>query len=146
MDKTVSNSGPSALEATINKSCEEDLPQSVLQNIFHDNFKANQKEMIDSLLTNKDTLSVIPTGGGKSLCYWIPGVINAGVTVVITPLIALMNDQVEKLKSYGIPVCHVTSTMQPEERDSVFHELTNRIPKYKFFYVTPEFALSAQAV
>ena len=57
-----------------------------------------------------------------------------------------MNDQVEKLKSYGIPVCHVTSTMQPEERNSVFHELTNRIPKYKFFYVTPEFALSAQAV
>ena len=57
-----------------------------------------------------------------------------------------MHDQVEKLKSYGIPVCHVTSTMQPEERDSVFHELTNRIHKYKFFYVTPEFALSAQAV
>ena len=147
MDKTVSNSGPSALEATINKSCEEDLPQSVLQNIFHhDNFKTNQKEIIDSLLTNKDTLSVIPTGGGKSLCYWIPGVINAGVTVVITPLIALMNDQVEKLKSYDIPVCHVTSTMQPEERDSVFHDMTNRIPKYKFFYVTPEFSLSAQAV
>ena len=98
------------------------------------------------MLTNKDTLSVIPTGGGKSLCYWIPGIINAGVTVVITPLIALMNDQVGKLKSYGIPVCHVTSTMLPEERESVFHELTNLIPKYKFFYVTPDFVLSAQAL
>ena len=85
MDKTASNSEPSALEATINKSCEEDLPQSVLQNIFHhNNFKTNQKEIINSLITNKDTLSVIPTGGGKFLCYWIPGVINAGVTVVIT--------------------------------------------------------------
>ncbi len=61
------------------------------------------------MLTNKDTLSVIPTGGGKSLCYWIPGIINAGVTVVINPLIALMNDQVGKFKKlwYSCVSCYI---------------------------------------
>ena len=111
MDEPASNSRQSALEAAINtpQPC-EDLPQSVLQNIFHhDNFKTNQREIIDSMLTNKDTLSVIPTGGGKSLCYWIPGIINAGVTVVINPLIALMNDQVGKFKKlwYSCVSCYI---------------------------------------
>ena len=124
----------------------EDPPLDVLRKVFrHNEFKDNQRGVINSLLQNKDTLAIIPTGGGKTICYWIPGIVNDGVTVVITPLIALLNDQVAKLRNYGIPVCYVTSNLQPQERDSIFHELTKQNPKYKFFYITPEFALSQQA-
>ena len=79
------------------------------------------------------------------MCYWIPGIVTKGVTVVITPLLALLNGQVSKLRNYGIPVCYVTSSLQTQERDSIFHQLTKPDPKYKFFYITPEFALTPQA-
>ena len=122
----------------------EDPALAVLQKVFkHEQFRENQRDVVNSLLHNNDSLSIIPTGGGKTICYWLPGIMNTGVTVVVTPLIALLNDQVSKLRSYGIPVCYVTSTLQPEERDSVFHELTKRDSRYNFFYVTPEFAQQA---
>ena len=63
-------------------------------------------------------------GGGKSLCYWVPGLTVHGVSVVITPLVALLNDQVSKLKYFGINVCYVTSSMASNVREVVFHELT----------------------
>ena len=62
-------------------------------------------------------------GGGKSTCFWIPGIVNDGVTVVITPSIALLNDKVAKLRNYGIPVCYVTLNLQPQERDSIFSRI-----------------------
>jgi RecQ family ATP-dependent DNA helicase len=138
---STTNTSTSGMAST----CKDPL-LNVLQNVFHhDNFKTNQREITECLLLNKDTLAVIPTGGGKSMCYWIPGIVSTCVTVIVTPLIALLNDQVRTLKSHDIPVCYVTSTMLPEERDYVFHELTKTSPKYKFLYVTPEFALSTQA-
>ena len=124
----------------------EDPVLCVLQKVFkHQTFRDNQKDVIESLLQDKDVLAVIPTGGGKSLCYWIPGIISKGVTVVVTPLIALLNDQVSKLKNHNIPVCCVTSSMNPKEREHIFHELTKLDTKYKFLYGTPEFVLSQQA-
>ena len=111
-----------------------DIHLDILRNIFHhENFRAIQKRVIDVIATNKDSLAVIPTGGGKSICYWIPGLSSTGITVVITPLMALINDQVSKLRSYGINVCCVNSSMTPEERDIIFHELTNKESPYKFF-------------
>lgn len=124
----------------------EDPFLSVLQNVFgHENFQNNQRGIIEASMQNKDLLTVMPTGSGKSLCYWIPGILSKGVTVVITPLIALLNDQVTKLINLNIPVCFVTSSMHPNERELVFHELTKVDTKYKFFYATPEFVLSHQA-
>ena len=105
----------------------------------------NQKDVIETLLQDKDVLAVIPTGGGKSLCYWIPGIISKGVTVVVPLLIALLNDQVSKLKNHNIPVCCITSSMSPKEREHVFHKLSKVDTKYKFLYGTPEFVLSQQA-
>ena len=117
-----------------------------LRNVFnHVNFRGNQKEVVECLTQNKDTLTVIPTGGGKSICYWISGLVTAGVTVIITPLVALLNDQVAKLRDYGINVCYVNSSMLPEEKDTVFHELSQSHPQFKFFYLTPEYALSTEA-
>ena len=125
----------------------EDPSLNVLQKVFgHNQFKDNQRDVINSLLQNKDTVTIIPTGGGKSICYWVVGIVSEGVTVVITPLIALLNDQVSKLRKCRIPVCYVNSTLQSHERDGIFHELTKQNPKYKFFYITPEFAISQQAM
>ncbi len=67
---------------------------------------------------------VIATKQGKSICYWIPGLSSTGITVVITPLMALINDQVSILRSFGINVCCVSSSTTPEEQDIKFHELT----------------------
>ena len=75
----------------------------ILQNVFHhQHFQDIQREAIECIVADKDALIVIPTGRGKSLCYWIPGLSTPGVTVVITPLMALQSDQVNKLKNYGI--------------------------------------------
>lgn len=119
----------------------------LLQNVFHlESFRGIQRKVISEIADNKDILEVIPTGGGKSVCYWIPGLVTNGVTVVITPLMAVMNDQCSKLRSYGINVCCINPTMTQEERDIIFHEVTNKETSYKFFYLTPEFALSEPAM
>jgi superfamily II DNA helicase RecQ len=75
----------------------------------HEDFKNNQRGIIETSLQNKDLLTVMPTGSGKSLCYWIPGNLSKGVTVVITPLIALLNDQVTKLinPKHTRLLCHI---------------------------------------
>jgi bloom syndrome protein len=131
---------------TIESELSDDPALNVLQKVFHyHNFRSNQKDIIDTILKDKDVLAIMATGGGKSLCYWIPGIISKGATVVVTPLIALLNDQVSKLKSLNIPVCYVNSTMNQKEREGIFHNLTKPGTSYKFFYATPEFALSQQA-
>ena len=100
--------------------------------------------MVECITDSNDTLAIIPTGRGKSVCYWIAGLATMGITVVITPLIALLNDQVSKLQNFGIKVTYVSSTMSTEERDAVFNDLTKET-RVKFLYLTPEFALSPQA-
>ena len=92
----------------------------ILQNVFyHEKFKEMQRQVINQLTSNKDTLTIMPTGGGKSICYWVPGLASMGVTVVITPLVALLNDQVAKLKNYGINVCYVNSSICYHKSETV---------------------------
>ena len=118
----------------------------ILHNVFNlEKFRGKQRQVIENIMDNKDILAVIPTGGGKSLCYWVPGIATSGVTVVITPLVALLSDQVGKLRQYGINVSYIISSLLPEGRDTVFHELTKSTSNVKFFYLTPEYALSPQA-
>lgn len=117
----------------------------ILQNVFHhESFRGLQRKVVDQIMNNSDTVTIMPTGAGKSICYWIPGLATTGVTVVITPLVALLNDQVAKLRNYGVSVCYVNSSMSSEERDMILHELTKEAPCFKFFYLTPESALSPQ--
>ncbi|XP_028418503.1 uncharacterized protein LOC114543889 [Dendronephthya gigantea] len=119
----------------------------ILQNVFgHENFRGIQRDVVKVISGNKDALVVIPTGGGKSICYWVPGLAVNGVSVIITPLMALMNDRISKLKRIGISVCYVNSSMAPYLREVVFHELTCKSTHYKFFYLTPEYALSPPAI
>ncbi|MDX9781952.1 MAG: RecQ family ATP-dependent DNA helicase [Bacteroidales bacterium] len=99
-------------------------------------FRTNQKEIIDSALSGKDTIALLPTGGGKSLTFQIPALMKEGIAIVVTPLIALIKDQAESLRSRGIPVIAIHSGMNSGEIDAL---LDNAIlGEYKFLYLSPE--------
>ena len=110
---------------------------SVLQKFWnYPDFRPDQKKVVESILANKDTLALLPTGGGKSICYQAPGLVLNGTVLVISPLIALMNDQVANLKSRNISAIAITSSMNYRE---VQIALENAVyGKYKFLYVSPE--------
>ncbi|MBV6647278.1 MAG: RecQ family ATP-dependent DNA helicase [Cyclobacteriaceae bacterium] len=102
----------------------------------HTAFRPQQEEIIDALLGGKDTLALLPTGGGKSICFQIPGLILDGITLVISPLIALMKDQVDQLNQRGIQAVALYSGMSRREIDI---QLDNCVyGKIKFLYISPE--------
>ncbi|MGZ3944043.1 MAG: RecQ family ATP-dependent DNA helicase [Mucilaginibacter sp.] len=106
----------------------------------HDNFRPMQEEIIRSVLTGHDTLALLPTGGGKSVCFQIPALAKEGICIVISPLIALMKDQVETLKAKGINAVSIVSGMGKREIDIA---LDNCIyGPVKFLYLSPERLLS----
>ena len=78
----------------------------------YDDFRYNQEEIIDSLLNGIDTIAILATGGGKSLCFQIPALITEGLTIVVTPLISLMQNQVEELKERKISAEYITGEMR----------------------------------
>jgi ATP-dependent DNA helicase RecQ len=91
-------------------------PAVILKETFgYEEFRPLQQEVIENVLARRDTLAVMPTGGGKSLCYQIPSLLFEGLTVVVSPLIALMKDQVEQLRAYGVPSLFLNSSLSPLE-------------------------------
>ncbi|MDX1471697.1 MAG: ATP-dependent DNA helicase RecQ, partial [Flavobacteriaceae bacterium] len=99
-------------------------------------FKPLQEEIIDAVLDNQDVLALLPTGGGKSLCYQLPALMKDGICVVVSPLIALMKDQVSALKQKGIKAVSITSGISYKDLDTI---LDNCIyGYYKFLYLSPE--------
>ncbi|MFN1835887.1 ATP-dependent DNA helicase RecQ [Balneola sp. MJW-20] len=111
--------------------------QAKLKEVWgYDSFRAGQDEVVRSVLEGKDTLVLFPTGGGKSICYQVPALVFDGLTVVISPLIALMQDQVKQLKDKGIPATFINSTLSYRE---VEQRLVNaRNGMYKLLYCAPE--------
>lgn len=102
----------------------------------YDSFRPMQEEIISSALSQDDVLAILPTGGGKSVCFQVPSLMREGITIVVSPLIALMKDQVENLKKRGIPALSIYSGMTYREIDIT---LDNAIyGDYKFLYVSPE--------
>lgn len=114
-----------------------DSPLDILKKYWSfESFRPLQEDIINSVLENRDTLALLPTGGGKSLCFQIPALIKDGICIVISPLIALMKDQVENLRSRGIKALSVHSGMTANEVDAA---LDNAIfGNYKFLYLSPE--------
>ncbi len=110
---------------------------SVLKARFgYDGFWRPQEEIIEDVLANRDVLAVMPTGGGKSLCYQLPAVVLNGATLVISPLIALMKDQVDALNANGIPSRFINSSLSPRESWQVQDEVKSGA--VKLLYVAPE--------
>lgn len=111
--------------------------QQILENTFgYPEFRGNQKEIIDTVLQGRDVLVLMPTGGGKSLCYQIPALLLPGVTVVVSPLIALMKDQVDMLQDLGVEAAYLNSSLSAEESSSVLKRLFQG--KIKLLYISPE--------
>jgi ATP-dependent DNA helicase RecQ len=109
----------------------------LLNSVFgHERFRNFQEEVVDAICAKEDVLTILPTGGGKSLCYQLPNLILGELTVVISPLIALMQDQVLALKELGINALMINSSQSEEENQNVLSQLKNN--KCQFLYVAPE--------
>lgn len=112
-------------------------PKDILQKYYgYKNFRDNQDIIIDKIISGKDTLCVMPTGAGKSICYQIPAILFEGLTLVISPLISLMKDQVDMLKENGISAAYINSSLTDEEYFNVLNGIKSN--KYKLIYLAPE--------
>jgi ATP-dependent DNA helicase RecQ len=109
---------------------------SLKENFGFEKFRPNQEEIIQSLLDGKDTLAIMPTGGGKSICFQLPALLFSGITIVISPLIALMKDQVDSLKANGIAACYINSSQTNVEQQTHIQSLIDG--STKIVYVAPE--------
>src|SRR6056297_55213 len=118
---------------------------TLLQDVFgFDAFRPGQEEIVQTVAQGANTLAIMPTGGGKSLCYQLPALLRDGVTVVISPLIALMRDQVRALRAAGVEAGALTSGNTEEETQAVWEALdTGRL---KLLYIAPERLASGAAL
>ena len=112
------------------------LPQAISQYWGYHSFRPLQKEAMDAVLAGRDSIVVLPTGGGKSLCFQAPAVIHSGVALVVSPLISLMKDQVDTLVGNGVPAALFNSSLTASEKSDVIAGL--RQGRYKLLYVSPE--------
>ncbi|MFH1194962.1 MAG: DNA helicase RecQ [bacterium] len=111
--------------------------KTILKNTFgYDSFRPLQQEVIHNIINKKDTLVIMPTGGGKSICYQIPALIFEGLTIVISPLISLMKDQVEQLRQLGIKTALLNSSLPPDVYKDNFQSVKNKVAK--LLYLAPE--------
>ncbi|WP_298502811.1 DNA helicase RecQ [uncultured Maribacter sp.] len=125
---------------TLPRMLQEEQKQQLLSllktHFGYDSFRPNQLEVISNVLNKKDVMAIMPTGGGKSLCYQLPALALEGTTVVISPLIALMKDQVDVLRANGVSVAYYNSSQPTEEQQETLKNFKEG--KLKLFYVAPE--------
>ena len=113
------------------------MPKDLLKSVFgHDQYRDGQSEIVNAIIAGKDVLAIMPTGGGKSLCFQLPGIKLNGTVLVVSPLIALMRDQVSALKALGVNAGALTSGNTDDETEEVFNALENG--KLKLLYIAPE--------
>ena len=110
--------------------------ESALQTFGLESFRTGQREVIESIVAGDDCMCVMPTGGGKSLCYQLPSVIRPGLTIVVSPLIALMKDQVDSLVKQGISAALINSTLSQREQSERLQSVA--AGKVQLVYVAPE--------
>lgn len=121
----------------VNTPDQTTLLLNTLKHYFgYDNFRSGQLEIIHNLLQGRDSLVLMPTGGGKSLCYQLPAILLSGITIVVSPLIALMKDQVDNLTHQGIPAAFINSSLEQQTINEIFTKLSNG--DIKLLYVAPE--------
>ena len=107
----------------------------ILHNVFkYQKFRDVQEIIVDSLLRGNDTMAILKTGGGKSICFQIPALLRENLTIVISPLISLMYDQVQELNLKNIKATFINSSLEKEE----LYVIYNNLKRYKIIYVSPE--------
>jgi len=112
-------------------------PKEALRKYFgHDDFRPGQEAMVQALMEGRDALGVMPTGAGKSMCYQVPALLKEGITLVISPLISLMADQVAALRSAGVPAAYLNSSLTPRQMELATQRAWQGM--YKIIYVAPE--------
>ena len=114
----------------------EDIHRLLKKYWGFDTFRSLQEDIIVSVLNGNDTLALLPTGGGKSICFQIPGLLVGGTTLVISPLVALMNDQVQNLKQKGISAVAISAAMPYKEIEIALNNAA--MGHVQFLYVSPE--------
>ena len=116
------------------------MPEQLLETLKHhfgyDSFRMGQADIIQNLLAGQDSLVLMPTGGGKSMCYQLPAILLPGITIVVSPLIALMKDQVDSLTRQGISAAYINSSLDGEQINQIFQRLNSG--DIKLLYVAPE--------
>lgn len=118
------------------KETQEKLLPTLKKYFGYDSFRNLQLEVIESVLSKKDNLVIMPTGGGKSICFQLPAILFEGLTLVISPLIALMKDQVDGLNANGIAADYFNSSQESKEHNAIFEKVLQN--KIKLLYVAPE--------
>lgn len=112
-------------------------PEEVLKTYYgYDSFRPGQKDIVDAVLSGRDVLAIMPTGAGKSICYQVPAMCMEGITLVVSPLISLMKDQVSSLVQAGIPAAYLNSSLSSAQFQKALFNL--RSGRYKIIYVAPE--------
>src|SRR2546421_13125293 len=114
----------------------DDLKKLIKKHWGFATFRPLQEDAMRAVLDGRDSLLVLPTGGGKSLCYQAPAVLRGGTTVVVSPLIALMKDQVDSLRACGVPAAQLDSSLAASERNRVESDL--RAGKLRLLFISPE--------
>ena len=114
----------------------EILLTKLKENFGFEKFRPNQEQIINCILSGQDTVAIMPTGGGKSICFQLPALVFPGITIVISPLIALMKDQVDGLKANGIAACFINSSQTEDERQFYIESLKSNT--IKLVYIAPE--------
>ncbi|MFN5750383.1 MAG: DNA helicase RecQ [Pseudanabaena sp.] len=122
----------------------DSLQQTLKQYFGYDSFRAGQREIIEAHLAGRDTLAIMPTGGGKSICFQLPALLKDGVTIVVSPLIALMQDQVTALKENGIGATFLNSTLSVREANLRSQAVLDGV--IKLTYVAPERLFAQQFI
>lgn len=112
-------------------------PAAILKQVFgYSEFRDGQETVIDAALNGQDTLVLLPTGGGKSVCYQVPALALSGLTVVISPLISLMQDQVSQLQALGVKAAYINNSLNRDEQQQIYQQLHSGL--IKLLYVAPE--------
>jgi ATP-dependent DNA helicase RecQ len=114
----------------------DDVTNSLRRHFGFEDFREGQREVVANVLAGKDVVVVMPTGSGKSLCYQLPAMMMEGATLVVSPLIALMKDQVDALHARGLPATFINSAIPDAEQRNRIESL--RRGQYKLIYVAPE--------
>ena len=115
----------------------------LLRGVFRlQDFRGCQREAVESISNGQNTLLILLTGGGKTICYAVPALRKPKVTVVIFPLLALLLDQVERMRLQGLNVCYFMSDMEDADREIAKRKLQSNPPEYHFLFATPETVLA----